>query len=68
MERRINASSSSPVQELDLVEEEDDPRLLLARRLPHRDEQVAEILTELATIGGALDRFHVTLPSPILRC
>ena len=49
-------------QELDLVEEEDDPRLVLARRLPHRDQQIAQILTELAAVGGALDGVDVDAP------
>jgi hypothetical protein len=46
-------------QELDFVDEEGDPGLAFLGCFAERDEEVGEVVGEVAAVGGALERLDV---------
>ena len=55
----ISASNSADGEELDFVDEEDDPGAVVGRGLAEGKEQVGQVRAEVAGVGLALDPFGV---------
>jgi hypothetical protein len=59
MQRRDQRLQFGALEELHLVKQKDDARLVLGRRLAERDEQVGEVVAEVAGIRPAEHRLDV---------